>query len=113
VSTVFDPLGHLFWWVVRGATGSRPKVPATSFASGIIAGAWAVSHLIEHPVVEDAGLSAARLVFGGVLLTFGARIAGGCTSGHGISGMASLGLASFITVASMFGSGIGVGLLIK
>ena len=39
---------------------------------------------------------------GGILLVFGARLAGGCTSGHGLSGMASLSIASFVTVASMF-----------
>jgi uncharacterized membrane protein YedE/YeeE len=39
---------------------------------------------------------------GGILLVFGARLAGGCTSGHGLSGMASLSISSFVTVASMF-----------
>lgn len=42
----------------------------------------------------------------------GARIAGGCTSGHGISGMASLGLASFVTVAAMFAGGIASALVL-
>ncbi len=34
--------------------------------------------------------------FGGVLLLFGARLAGGCTSGHMISGISQLALSSFI-----------------
>ena len=33
---------------------------------------------------------------GGVLLLFGARLAGGCTSGHMISGISQLALSSFI-----------------
>jgi len=36
----------------------------------------------------------------------GARIADGCTSGHGISGIAQLAVASFIAVAAMFAGGI-------
>ncbi|KAI9095851.1 hypothetical protein DFS34DRAFT_165271 [Phlyctochytrium arcticum] len=43
---------------------------------------------------------------GGALLLFGARLAGGCTSGHGISGMAQLGLPSIVTVIGMFAGGI-------
>jgi len=36
----------------------------------------------------------------------GARIAGGCTSGHGISGMAQLSVGSMVAVAAMFAGGI-------
>ncbi len=37
--------------------------------------------------------------FGGFLLALGARIAGGCTSGHSIHGIANLKLASMVTTA--------------
>lgn len=43
---------------------------------------------------------------GGAFLQFGARLANGCTSGHGISGMANLSLTSFLTVACMFAGGM-------
>jgi uncharacterized membrane protein YedE/YeeE len=43
---------------------------------------------------------------GGVLLLFGARLAGGCTSGHMISGISQLTVGSFIFGASIFASGI-------
>jgi uncharacterized membrane protein YedE/YeeE len=39
-------------------------------------------------------------------MLFGARIAGGCTSGHGISGMAQLSAGSTLAVAAMFAGGI-------
>ncbi|RMD43729.1 hypothetical protein DV735_g1398, partial [Chaetothyriales sp. CBS 134920] len=45
-------------------------------------------------------------LLGGVIMIFGARLAGGCTSGHGISGMSTMSISSFITVAAMFGGGI-------
>lgn len=43
---------------------------------------------------------------GGVLMGFGARLAGGCTSGHGISGTLQLNAGSWLTVACMFTGGI-------
>lgn len=43
---------------------------------------------------------------GGLLLLFGARLAGGCTSGHMISGMSQLALSSFIFGVCTFGAGI-------
>lgn len=43
---------------------------------------------------------------GGVILMFGARLAGGCTSGHGISGSLQLALSGWVFFASTFASGI-------
>jgi uncharacterized membrane protein YedE/YeeE len=43
---------------------------------------------------------------GGVLLLFGARLAGGCTSGHMISGISQLALSSFIFGVAGFGAAI-------
>jgi len=50
---------------------------------------------------------------GGFILLLGARIAGGCTSGHGISGMAQLAVGSILAVAAMFAGGILVAMLFK
>jgi uncharacterized membrane protein YedE/YeeE len=43
---------------------------------------------------------------GGALLLFGARLAGGCTSGHVISGISQLTIGSFIFGIAVFASGI-------
>ena len=43
---------------------------------------------------------------GGVLILFGARLAGGCTSGHIISGITQLSLSGMIFGAGVFASGI-------
>jgi uncharacterized membrane protein YedE/YeeE len=43
---------------------------------------------------------------GGVILMFGARMAGGCTSGHGISGGLQLAVSSWVFFVSMFVSGV-------
>jgi uncharacterized membrane protein YedE/YeeE len=44
---------------------------------------------------------------GGVILIIGARMAGGCTSGHGISGGLQLAVSSWVFIAAMFIAGIG------
>jgi uncharacterized membrane protein YedE/YeeE len=43
---------------------------------------------------------------GGAILLYGARMAGGCTSGHGISGTLQLALSSWIFFPVMFVGGI-------
>ena len=49
---------------------------------------------------------------GGVLMALGARLAGGCTSGHGISGTLQLNVASWIAVAGFFIGGIAAAMLL-
>jgi uncharacterized protein len=46
------------------------------------------------------------LVGGGFLVGFGTAYAGGCTSGHGISGAANLEIPSFIALAAFFAGGL-------
>ncbi|MEM9859179.1 MAG: YeeE/YedE thiosulfate transporter family protein [Bacteroidota bacterium] len=46
------------------------------------------------------------LVLGGILIGFGTRYAGGCTSGHAISGLSNLQLPSLIAVVGFFIGGI-------
>ncbi len=48
----------------------------------------------------------AAAFLGGVILIFGARMAGGCTSGHGISGGLQLAVSSWTFFMSMFASGV-------
>lgn len=46
------------------------------------------------------------LVTGGILIGFGTRYAGGCTSGHAISGLSNLQLPSLVAVIGFFIGGI-------
>ncbi len=48
----------------------------------------------------------ALLVLGGFLVGFGARYAGGCTSGHAISGLSNLQFPSLLAVIGFFGGGL-------
>lgn len=76
--------------VLASRTFRWEKVPAT----------WA----------QQFGNSAPKRLFaafcGGVIIMFGARMAGGCTSGHGISGALQLALSSWTFFLTMFVFGI-------
>ncbi|RFU32987.1 hypothetical protein B7463_g3345, partial [Scytalidium lignicola] len=97
---------------VRGGKSSDDKalsIKSITFAMGILAGSYTVASYAPSLMVKsDIQISAIRAVAGGFVMVFGARIAGGCTSGHGISGMSMLSLSSIISVASMFAGGIGL-----
>jgi hypothetical protein len=61
---------------------------------------------------RSAGLRYAVAFGAGFLMLLGARIADGCTSGHGLSGMAQLSVGSTVAVAAMFAGGIAAANLI-
>lgn len=85
-----------------------------AFAVGVSLGAKLVVSTGTTSVVTASGmgLSVPMALAGGFASIFGARMAGGCTSGHGISGMSTLSISSFVTVCAMFGGGIVVRLML-
>jgi len=50
-------------------------------------------------------------IAGGALMGYGARMAGGCTSGHGISGTLQLAVGSWVAVICFFIGGIAAAML--
>lgn len=67
-------------------------------------------HLMPESVFNWENLFSAQglimIVGGGFLIGFGARYAGGCTSGHAISGLSNLQLPSLIAVIGFFIGGL-------
>lgn len=80
------------------------------FVLGVIFGAM-LSSLISHTIAQTDGVGWAVSFIGGFVMLFGARVGGGCTSGHGLSGVGVLALVSFVAVASMFVGGTIVGVI--
>lgn len=76
---------------------------------GAVAGAFISSSLSGVSYASDGYISTARAFAGGLISVFGAHIAGGCTSGHGISGLGFQSTYSLVAVACMFGSAIATG----
>lgn len=64
-------------------------------------------------VPSGLSLSHTSAALGGFLLLFGARVANGCTSGHGISGFSLLGLRSISATAAMFGGAIATAVVLR
>lgn len=91
---------------------------------GVFIGAFISSRLSGdrgHPTVPplwrwrfggSIGLRLLAAFAGAALMMFGARLADGCTSGHGISGALQFALSSWIFVVVLFLSGIVFALLI-
>ena len=59
---------------------------------------------------ESVGLRLLTAFGGGLLMAFGARIAGGCTSGHGIGGAEQMSVGSWIALVCFFAGGLPVAL---
>ena len=81
-----------------------------SFISAIISGdfqlgVW-VPSLWASAFGDSAMLRVIFAVLGGIILGFGARFAGGCTSGHGISGTLQLAVSSWVSAIFFFVGGI-------
>ncbi len=67
---------------------------------------WLPPMWVDRFGEQSLPLRGAVAVLGGLLMSFGARMAGGCTSGHGISGTAQLNIASWIAVLGFFVGGV-------
>lgn len=68
------------------------------------------SNYLPDEIFSWSALSTAKgwifLVLGGFLVGFGARYAGGCTSGHAISGISDLQVPSMVAVVGFFIGGL-------
>ncbi|QEG23734.1 YeeE/YedE family protein [Mariniblastus fucicola] len=84
------------------------------FAIGIVIGGFIANNFLSAEPVEFLPESFAsvggvvRLLLGGILVGFGTRYAGGCTSGHSITGIANLNWPSLVATIFFFVGGLGV-----
>jgi hypothetical protein len=87
-----------------------------AFLFGIMAGGFLVAALVGPltlvplDVFNWSSLLTSRgfvsMVIGGFLVGFGTAYAGGCTSGHGVMGLATFQLASLVAVLGFFTGGL-------
>jgi uncharacterized membrane protein YedE/YeeE len=106
---------------LRGRGGSpEPMTSHASFFGGIVLGG-AISTIAAgtfEPTLLDVGVRFDQIVgddpvvhavvvtLGGVLVGFGTRMATGCTSGHGLCGVARLQRGSLLATVAFFGTGV-------
>jgi len=62
--------------------------------------------LVPHEIFDLSPRNIVLLIGSGILVGFGTRYASGCTSGHAITGLATLQLQSLIAVFGIFGGGL-------
>lgn len=77
---------------IAGITGvvanmTKARTFAVPFLLGLLAVGFGVSALLPS-AVEPLNVSTAKVLAAGLLVGFGTRLANGCTSGHGVCGVA-------------------------
>lgn len=70
-----------------GWSGAGVSLLGLGFIAGILGGAAVAFAYFRHADVTIAA-SPTLLIFGGLLVGFGTRLGSGCTSGHGVCGLA-------------------------
>lgn len=85
-----------------GASGT-PWSQATAFLVGLPIGAVLIALLVRTPEVIVTS-SVPLLIVAGLLVGFGTRLGNGCTSGHGVCGIARLSPRSIAATATFMTS---------
>ena len=77
--------------------------------SAVLGGGWAATWdlgMFDTEIGWGPAGKVAWMFAGGLFIGFGTRLAGGCTSGHGIFGLSNLELPSLVTTVSFMGAGV-------
>ncbi|HMF41708.1 MAG TPA: YeeE/YedE family protein [Polyangia bacterium] len=82
----------------REARGER-----IAFLAGLV-GVGLLTAVVSSPAVANP-YPLPLLVVAGVLVGFGTRLGGGCTSGHGVCGISRFSIASLIATATFIAAG--------
>jgi uncharacterized protein len=98
---------HLVFFAGLAAGGLLSALLASTLAITPVLRAELFSELARTP-----GAAMGVLFGGGLLVGFGTRMAGGCTSGHGLCGVSRFQPGSIAATAAFFGMGIMVSFLL-
>jgi uncharacterized membrane protein YedE/YeeE len=99
-------------WSIVFVLGAAFGALIAAWSGGELTGTYLHGLWIARFGEDSHGLRTVFSLAGGVLMAFGARMAGGCTSGHGISGTLQLAVSSWISVLCFFLGGIAVAALV-
>jgi uncharacterized protein len=79
---------------------------------GLIAAPF-VARFLFAPAAPVIEANAVTLILGGLLVGFGTRLANGCTSGHGVCGLARLSPRSLAATATFMAAGFATVFLVR
>ena len=89
---------------MRIADQGTPWAQAAAFVVGLPLGTWLVAGAVREPAILISS-SVPLLIVAGLLVGFGTRLGNGCTSGHGVCGMARLSPRSVAATAAFMAAG--------
>jgi uncharacterized protein len=98
-------------WQVMLVAGILVGGFLAAWTGGEITGRWLPPFWVER-FGDSVALRLTVAFLGGALMAFGARMAGGCTSGHGISGTLQLAVGSWIALIGFFVGGVATAMLL-
>ncbi len=98
---------------IAGISGIAAKVVMTPlddfwpalFIIGLGIGGWLAVIMTSYEVPSNSDITFAYLL-GGILVGFGTRLGSGCTSGHGVCGMARFSKRSIVATLTFVGMGM-------
>ncbi len=103
-------LGGLLSLVLIGIPDAGASISEATRADLLALGLTDISGIVPAEIFSWSALLSpvglALIVGGGFLVGFGARYAGGCTSGHAISGISAFQLPSLVAVVGFFAGGL-------
>ncbi len=78
--------------IITGAVerGGEPRGWRWTFLAGLIGGGVGALLVADQPLAGITGMSGPVVIVAGLLVGFGTRLGSGCTSGHGVCGLARL-----------------------
>ena len=94
--------------IVGTVITSGPKENGWRYAwiVGLLVGAITYYKMSPELFAHEFNFSIPRLIIAGVLIGFGTRLGSGCTSGHGVCGLARLSMRSFVSVMTFMAAGM-------
>jgi uncharacterized protein len=99
-------------WTLLFVLGAIVGSFLAAWSGGELTGYYLQDLWVARFGLDSFFLRTSLALVGGALMGYGARMAGGCTSGHGISGTLQLAVSSWISVISFFVGGILTAMLI-
>lgn len=95
-------------WEFMLVTAAMAGAFIAAFTGGELTLRWLPPMWEARFGADSLWLRALVALLGGGLMAFGARLAGGCTSGHGISGALQLSVGSWVALICFFIGGVAV-----
>jgi uncharacterized membrane protein YedE/YeeE len=98
-------ISGIFAGAIRALQPFSDSVWRWCFLIGLVAGAALFHGVSGRPFPEPSSAGLPLTIVAGLLVGFGTRLGGGCTSGHGVCGIGRLSVRSLLATAAFMAAG--------